>query len=90
MRIRQKPDAIDLEHLKQTLGTRGYELIYSRVQEMLAAARVSLETQADPADFYRAQGRVEALRRVLELPAILTKEIREREAKKERQRDHAQ
>jgi len=86
MKIRQKPDAIDLEHLQQTVGTRGFQLIDTRVQDMLATARASLETQADPHDFYRAQGRVEALRRVLELPAILAKEIREREAKKERQR----
>jgi hypothetical protein len=84
VKIRQKHDPVDLEHLRQTLETRGWQMIRERIEEALDTARAQLDTEGIEAEFYRAQGRVAAYRKVLEIPGILQREIREREAQAEK------
>jgi len=89
MRIRIPADRVDLEHLRQTLETRGWQMIGARIAEMATQAQAQLEIQDAGPELYRAQGQLAALRRVLEVPGILAQEIRAREQRKER-KHHAQ
>jgi len=82
VKIRVPPDKTDLEHLRQTLETRGWQMIEQRVREMLETVAGTLEISAEPPELYRAQGQMSALRRVLQVPGILAKEIRAREEKR--------
>jgi len=83
MRIRVPADRVDLEHLRQTLDTRGWQMIGGRIAEMATQAQRQLEIQDLGPELYRAQGQLAALRRVLQVPGILAQEIRAREQKKE-------
>ncbi|NWG75083.1 MAG: hypothetical protein HXY24_10835 [Rubrivivax sp.] len=82
MKIRIPPDQTDLEHLRQTLETRGWQMIEARVREMIATAQAQLEIQEAGPELHRTQGQLAALRRVLQLPEILAREIRAREERR--------
>ncbi len=84
MKIRTKPDSIDAEHIRQTLETRGWQLIEARIKETLEATRGQLELAELPPAQYRAQGAVRALRLVLNVPEILLREIAQQEERRER------
>ena len=79
MKIRKTEDSIDLEHLQATVETHGYQMIEGRVRTMLLEAQAALEGAEEAPHFFRVQGQVKALRRVLELPGIMARLIRARE-----------
>lgn len=79
MKLRIHPDKTDLEHLRQMLETRGWQMIEQRIRQMIVGAQGQLELLEGGAELHRTQGQLAALRRVLQLPQILAREIKERE-----------
>jgi hypothetical protein len=67
-------DLTDRDHLRQTLSTRGYQIIQERMEEMLEAARLKLESM-EGADLLKQQGRVAMLREILRLPDAIAEQI---------------
>lgn len=73
----EKADSIDLEHLGQTVATHGYELILARQKQMIENWVAQLLSEQDLCVIYRLQGKIDGLRRALDVPAILAKELAE-------------
>ncbi len=77
-RERSKLDRTDIEFLKQTCATRGWQLFQDRVKTMLETERAGLEAASEVREVQRLQGSISTLRRVLELPTIMEAELRKR------------
>ena len=77
-------DAIDCEHLDQTVATAGYALIAARLKAAIESEVQVLLSATDPSDVHRSQGVIKGMRLALSIPTIIQAEIREREAKKGR------
>jgi hypothetical protein len=78
MKIRR--DSIDLCALREVQEHAGFRLITERIEKMTRIDTDQLKTCA-PEQLARLQGRIAALETVLQLPAILYKEIREKESR---------
>ena len=70
-------DRMDMQHLQQTLTTRGYQIVHERLTEMLEHERMQLETLTGP-ELSRQQGRVAMLRATIALPRQLLESLRAR------------
>jgi len=77
-RQRSKLDRTDIEFLRATCGTRGWQLYQERVKAMLETERTGLEAASELREIQRLQGSISTLRRVLELPTIMEAELRKR------------
>jgi hypothetical protein len=66
-------DKIDAEHLAETLRSRGYEMIRSRIEKAIAAEMEAL-IGAKPENFQLVQGRIRGLQIALSVPGILQQE----------------
>ena len=75
-------DAIDLEHLEQGVGTRGYQMILIRAAETIERKRSQLEQNLSEGDTAKVRGFLEGARAILGIAGILKREILERERKK--------
>jgi hypothetical protein len=82
MKIKQKPraiyDATDLEHLRQMVATRGWQMITERISDMIATELATCASSESVDAIRKAQGALAALGRVVELPEILDRELRAR------------
>lgn len=70
-------DAIDEERFADMVASESFALLKDRIAGELDRARTDCETQFG-LTLTRAQGRVNALRTVLEIPAIMLREIKAR------------
>jgi hypothetical protein len=70
-------DQLDIDHLQSTLESPGFQLLREKQQQMLQQLLKQLETERE--DVRYVQGQIHALRRVFELPEILTKEIAQKQ-----------
>jgi hypothetical protein len=70
-------DQLDGNKIRELLAAPAWGLIRDRVDDELQRARTECEGASEPAEIYRAQGRVKALRAVLQIPENLLREIRE-------------
>ena len=68
-------DEIDLNHLRDTASSAGYNMIAERIVVMLEGARLQCERPSQIQNVAFAQGQVAALRVVLDLPQIIEAEI---------------
>ena len=75
MRDRGVRDPVDLEHLDQTVASRGWQLIAERLQSMLTRKLEQLATDLDEAGTWKARGQIDALNTALRLPEILKAEF---------------
>jgi HAMP domain-containing protein len=76
---RPRYDRTDLEELRSTVASGGWQMLRERLTQMVETERLNCETAAALDEMRAAQGAVRALRRVLELPSILEREIRAKE-----------
>jgi hypothetical protein len=74
IRLVQRPDALDGEIIAEAVRGRFWELICKKADDMILQHQQVLENSPDPRAIAQAQGAVQALRRVKDLPAILRKE----------------
>lgn len=70
------PDAIDLEHLRQVVESRGWQLIAQRYGRMMDAKVRELCSDLDPSETAKVRGHIEAIRTCLQVPEILRQEYR--------------
>jgi len=68
-------DQIDAERFDAMLNSGSFALFTERIRADLLRAQSDCELQKDAVDLRRAQGRVTALRTVLDLPPRILKEI---------------
>jgi NAD/NADP transhydrogenase beta subunit len=69
-------DQLDIDHLRQTVEHPGYGLIEAKLRMMLDDMRAKLESERE--DVRYVQGQIATMRRVMELPVIIEKEIRQK------------
>jgi hypothetical protein len=81
MKVRVSKDSIDLEELKDCVSRRGYQLIAEKAAQDLERVRKDLETCDDMHQIRFLQGRAAALRTMLNYPAIIVDEIRDKQRK---------
>ena len=74
-------DQMPLEELAQQWKTQSWALFVRRVQAMIVEQQRIVETSAIQIETLRAQGQIAALRRVLDIPNILAKELAKQGAK---------
>lgn len=67
-------DEIDREHLRQTLETRGWQIIEQSIREIAGRKLQSLRQDLDPVQTAKVRGFLDALDHVLALPKTLLKE----------------
>lgn len=88
MRIKQRSrpayDTTDLDHLRQTVNSRGWQMISERISDMLTTEAGTCSSTESLKAWRKAQGALAALNRVLKIPEILEREIRERMSKSKR------
>lgn len=82
LRIISRADALDAEQVKEGAQGRFWELITDKVRAMIAQHVDTLKNSDDDRKLARAQGAVQSLERVLQLPAILRNEAAERSTRK--------
>lgn len=69
-------DAIDLEHLTQTLASRGYEMIRQAVEQDIEAAHQQLlSIEATEPELRALQGEIRGLEKALRRPQELKKKL---------------
>lgn len=73
-RANARLDLTDRDHLRQTLSTRGWQIMHERLEDTLNGERLKLETLTGE-DLLKQQGRVSMLREVLKLPEALETSI---------------
>jgi hypothetical protein len=76
LKIESRADMLDAEQVREFEGSRAWELVRRKMGEMIAAEQRTLEQAPTHEELLKAQGSVKALRRVLELPAILRDEAK--------------
>jgi hypothetical protein len=69
-------DSIDLEHLRQVVESRGWQMIRERYSKMLDGKVRELCADLDVVQTAKVRGHIEAMRTCLDVPKILTAEIR--------------
>lgn len=69
-------DTVDIQHLKETANSAGYQIIQRRLGEMAQAKYRELQGDLDPYYTAKCRGYLEALGVVAELPAMLEAEMR--------------
>jgi hypothetical protein len=76
--VRADPDRLLLASVEDLALSEGFRAYLKRLSSMRDKHVNELVSQADPTQFYRTQGRIEALGRAMEIHQILTQEIREK------------
>lgn len=82
IRIVGRADHLDLEQVTEAVHGRFWELMDLKIRGMMTQQRETLAHSDDDRKIARAQGAVQALERVLQLPEILRKEVQERATSK--------
>ncbi len=75
-------DRIDVEQLRDTLATPGWKIFVQRVRETLEQAASQAMNAPTWEEHRELRGAVKALRTVLDIPAIITSEVKRREEAK--------
>lgn len=76
LKPRDRGDALDTERFENMLASPPFALYLKRVAAELERARTDCEKQDELRAIHNAQGRCASLRTVLELPAIMLREMR--------------
>ena len=69
-------DPIDLEHLEQTLDTRGYQMIVERIAEMKQVKFRELRKRLSMTETDQARGFLDGIDACLAVPGILANEFK--------------
>jgi hypothetical protein len=78
-RTRAHYDATDLDHLRQSVNSRGWQMMLERIAEMQTSETATCcASESSPKMIRKAQGALAALATVLKIPEILEREIRDR------------
>ena len=77
-----KLDNLDLERLRECVGSEGYQMIAQRVNEAIAKNQAALEVSASWENTRFVQGFLGGLRCALDVPGILAAEIKQRTQKR--------
>ena len=78
MEVRQDPDAFDLEQLRETIASPGYQIVQRRHAEMFARELAKLQTVETWDNARYVQGFIAGVQAAAEVPRILESEIRAR------------
>jgi len=78
VRIISRAEAFEAERVNEAAEGAFWELMTAKIQGMIVDAQKVLADSDEDRDLARAQGAVRALRRVLELPEIIRKEVKRR------------
>lgn len=78
MKARIEPDALDLERLKETVESPGYELIRRRAAETRGRRATELESLTELGNVRFVQGFLAGLDNAFAIPKILADEFRAR------------
>lgn len=71
-------DSIDLEHLRQVIESRGWQMIRERYMKILDGKVREVCGDLDSTATAKARGAIEALRTCLDVPKILADELKKK------------
>ena len=74
---REKLDRVDVDHVDQTVRSRGWQLIRQRIERTLEQKRVELEHDAGEVATAKLRGFIEGMKLALEIPKMLMQDGKE-------------
>jgi hypothetical protein len=75
IQIEFQPDEFDLSQLRDTIESPGYRLLTERYTRIVEETRTALE-RCPPEEMVKLQTRIETLRTVMSLPAIVAASVK--------------